>query len=72
MAATFDLIVKGGTVVNHDGTGVRDIGVREGRIVDAKTRWPWRQQRCGKRLASCPAGQYPPLKPNRKLFDQEE
>ena len=32
MAATFDLIVKGGTVVNHDGTGVRDIGVRGGRI----------------------------------------
>jgi dihydroorotase len=32
MAATFDLIVKGGTVVNHDGAGVRDIGVRAGRI----------------------------------------
>jgi dihydroorotase len=32
MPATFDLIVKGGTVVNHDGTGVRDIGVRDGRI----------------------------------------
>ena len=32
MAATFDLILKGGTVVNHDGTGLRDIGVRGDRI----------------------------------------
>ncbi len=32
MAEAFDLILKGGTVVNHDGTGVRDIGVRGGRI----------------------------------------
>jgi len=30
---TFDLVLAGGTVVNHDGVGVRDIGVREGRIV---------------------------------------
>ena len=28
MTHSFDLIVKGGTVVNHDGIGVRDIGVR--------------------------------------------
>jgi dihydroorotase len=33
MADTFDLVVRGATVVNHDGTGVRDIGVRGGRIV---------------------------------------
>lgn len=32
MAETFDTLFKGGTVVNHDGTGRRDIGVRDGRI----------------------------------------
>lgn len=32
MAETFDLLVKGGTVVNHDGSGVRDVGIRNGRI----------------------------------------
>jgi len=32
MGITFDLVLKGGTVVNHDGVGVRDIGVRNGRI----------------------------------------
>lgn len=32
MSPTYDLIVKGGTVVNHDGAGVRDVGVRDGRI----------------------------------------
>jgi dihydroorotase len=29
---TFDLIVRGGTVVNHAGEGLGDIGVRAGRI----------------------------------------
>ena len=29
---TYDLILKGGTVVNHDGAGLRDVGVRGGRI----------------------------------------
>jgi len=29
---TFDVIFKNATVVNHDGTGKRDIGVRNGRI----------------------------------------
>ena len=29
---TFDLILRGGSVVNHDGVGERDIGVRDGRI----------------------------------------
>ncbi|MGE3308056.1 MAG: amidohydrolase family protein, partial [Rhizobiaceae bacterium] len=33
MARTFDLLLTGGTVVNHDGVGVRDIGVTAGRIV---------------------------------------
>jgi dihydroorotase len=32
MATTYDLILKGGTVVNHDGEGLRDVGVRAGRI----------------------------------------
>ena len=32
MAETYDLIIKGGTVVNHDGSGQRDIGVRGGLI----------------------------------------
>ncbi|MDQ2632202.1 MAG: dihydroorotase [Pseudomonadota bacterium] len=32
MAATYDLILTGGTVVNHDGQGARDVGVRDGRI----------------------------------------
>ncbi len=32
MATNFDVIVRGGTVVNHDGTGVRDIGIKDGRI----------------------------------------
>ena len=32
MTDTYDLILEGGTVVNHDGTGPRDIGIRAGRI----------------------------------------
>ena len=32
MAETFDLIISGATVVNHDGTGVRDLGLAKGRI----------------------------------------
>jgi len=32
MATTYDLILTGGTVVNHDGEGFRDVGVRDGRI----------------------------------------
>jgi len=32
MAETFDVLFRGGTVVNQDGIGVRDIGVRGGRI----------------------------------------
>jgi len=32
MAETYDLILKGGTVVNQDGEGVRDIGIRSGRF----------------------------------------
>src|SRR3979409_2047668 len=33
MADSYDLVLKGGTVVNHDGEGFRDIGIRAGRIV---------------------------------------
>jgi dihydroorotase len=32
MAATYDLILAGGTVANHDGIGRRDVGVNDGRI----------------------------------------
>jgi dihydroorotase len=32
MPQTFDLLIRRGTVVNHDGIGARDIGVRAGRI----------------------------------------
>jgi dihydroorotase len=32
MAETYDLVLHGGTLVNHDGIGPRDIGVRAGRI----------------------------------------
>jgi len=31
MTETYDLIIRGGTIVNHDGTGKADIGVRDGR-----------------------------------------
>jgi dihydroorotase len=32
MAQTFDQIFKGGVLVNHDGIGKRDIGVKDGRV----------------------------------------
>ena len=32
MTTTFDVLVRGGTVVNQDGAGVRDIGITGGRI----------------------------------------
>ncbi len=32
MPETFDLLIRRGSVVNHDGIGVRDVGVRNGRI----------------------------------------
>ncbi len=32
MIQTFETILKGGTVVNHDGIGLRDIGIVNGRI----------------------------------------
>jgi len=31
-SASFDLLIRGATVVNHDGTGVRDIAIKAGRI----------------------------------------
>jgi dihydroorotase len=32
MSQTFDTILRGATVVNHDGTGIRDVGISAGRI----------------------------------------
>jgi dihydroorotase len=32
MAETYDVILKGGTVVNHDGEGARDLGLKGGRF----------------------------------------
>src|SRR5262245_61757063 len=32
MTASYDLILKGGTVVNQDGEGLRDVGVADGTI----------------------------------------
>ena len=32
MSESYDLLIKGATVVNHDGVGARDIAVRGGRI----------------------------------------
>ncbi|MGI9408096.1 MAG: amidohydrolase family protein, partial [Hyphomicrobiaceae bacterium] len=32
MSGPYDLIVRGGTIVNHDGTGPGDVGVRDGRF----------------------------------------
>jgi dihydroorotase len=32
MPDTYDLVLKGATVVNHDGEGVRDIGIAAGKI----------------------------------------
>ena len=33
MSMTYDLVIRGGTLVTHDGIGVGDVGVRDGRIV---------------------------------------
>ncbi|HVY56452.1 MAG TPA: dihydroorotase [Xanthobacteraceae bacterium] len=32
MAETFDLVLRGASIVNQDGEGVRDLGIRDGRI----------------------------------------
>jgi len=34
VSITYDLIFRGGTIVNHDGMGVADIAVKDGRIAD--------------------------------------
>jgi dihydroorotase len=34
MSPSFDCVLINGTLVNHDGIGLRDIGVRDGRIVE--------------------------------------
>ena len=33
MADSFDLLIRGGTVVNQDGIGAADVGIRAGRVV---------------------------------------
>ncbi|PHS23594.1 MAG: dihydroorotase [Robiginitomaculum sp.] len=33
MSETFDMLITGGTLVNHDGVGLGDVGVRDGKIV---------------------------------------
>lgn len=37
MAETYDLVIKGGTAVNHDGIHQADIGVRDGKIAHVGT-----------------------------------
>lgn len=37
MANSFDLILRGGTIVNHDGVWEGDIGIRDGRIAQLGT-----------------------------------
>lgn len=32
MPQTYDLLLKGGTIVNHDGIGKRDVAIQDGRI----------------------------------------
>ena len=32
MAETYDLLIKNATIVNHDGEGVRDLAIKDGRI----------------------------------------
>src|SRR5208337_3576118 len=34
MPQTFDLVLVNGTVVNQDGVGLRDVGVRDGRVAE--------------------------------------
>ncbi|WP_062016380.1 dihydroorotase [Aureimonas sp. AU4] len=34
MAQSFERVLRGGTVVNQDGVGIRDIGIRDGRIAE--------------------------------------
>jgi dihydroorotase len=48
MAETYDLVLAGATVVNHDGAAVRDVGIRDGKIAaignigpgSARETWP--------------------------------
>jgi dihydroorotase len=37
MGKSYDVVLKGGTVVNQDGVGVRDVAVRDGRIAAVGT-----------------------------------
>ena len=59
MAETFDLVFKGGTLVNHAGEGLADIGIRHGRIAaigDIAEGLARRDLRCGR--TAYPAGRH--------------
>ncbi len=57
MADSFDVIVKGATVVNHDGAGVRDIGIRDGKIAAiGSLTGGWRERGDRRRRAARAAG----------------
>ncbi len=43
MPQTYDVIFKGGTVVNQDGEIARDLGVTGGRIAAKYSPWPMLQ-----------------------------
>ncbi|PIU07785.1 MAG: dihydroorotase, partial [Methylobacterium sp. CG09_land_8_20_14_0_10_71_15] len=34
MAEPFDLVLSGGTIVNHDGAHAADLGIRAGRVAE--------------------------------------
>jgi dihydroorotase len=40
MVQTFDLVLRGGTIVNHDGIWAGDVGIRKGRIAHLGTITP--------------------------------
>ena len=52
MAETYDLIVRGGEVVNHAGRGLGDIGVKDGRIAPHRRSRPGLRRRGVRRHAA--------------------
>ena len=53
MPPSFDCVLISGTVVNHDGIGPRDIGVRDGRIAAIGALRRRRGRRDGSTAAAC-------------------
>ena len=51
---TFDLIVRGGEVVNHAGRGLADVGVRGGKIAGDRRSWPGFGRRGVRRARASP------------------